>query len=721
MIASDFPTPCFSEDIYLHETKDWGISLISDFIKSSNNTSILELKIEDCVKTLKNTSPENLENIIENIIDTYSENNNGISDEQNQIRLQFLFLLIKFKHALHPTPQLGQVFVKRWDRACCTPQRFQSPTLKRFKANFPSVKSPDTKKKCSSRQNLLKLDSPTKEDIILCRICECPIRRSDFQTHIQQCLQCHSLKMEWQDLNQSILAPEHIGPDKLSLIEIEEIEKVVEGSMFTSSLSLFLSHELIGKIENNEIKEISTTILDMLKRRHQLMQEGSKIAKEAVKSIFADDSPNINDGYSMPPLPYPRLSDFEIIAPISHGAFGSVYLCKRKQTGDVFALKAISSDDYQTKNEVLSTERDVMCRACNPSVVSLYWSFHACETIFFVMSFARGGDLYALLESIGSLDEETAIFYVAEIIHAVEYIHSLGIVHCDLKPDNILISNDGHLQLTDFGLSKFGAEKREFDRSLLFRFSQSSLIFPSSFSTPKREVTLKVTSSVPTTPPNNSSILSIINSNNNGSNGKDDSNNGNFNSPPSTKNLGRRLVGTPHYIAPESLLKSDYSPAVDWWAVGVIAYELVVGEPPFVGDTESQVFASIIAGKIEWPDDIEVSDGYKEFVEQLLQHNPEKRPDGAKLKKFEIFSEINFDQLYNQPAPFVPDLQNETDLSYFENARNNGESCSFYGFEELKNAALSKEKPDEWCCTNFAALAEKNKEILKNLCESRGL
>lgn len=708
MITSDFPTPCFSEDIYLHETKEWGISLISDFIKSSNPSSILELKIEDSFKILKDSSPEKLENSIENIIDAYSENNTGLSDEQNQTRLQFLFLLIKIKHALHPTSQMGQVLVKRWDRACCTPQRFQSPTLKRFKINIPNLKSPDTKKKCSSRQNLLKLDSPTKENIILCRICECPIKRPDFQKHIKECLQCHSLKMEWQELNSSILSQENIGTDKLSLKEIEEIEKVVEGSMFTSSLSLFLSQQIIFKIENNEIKGIKSTLLDLLKRRHQIMQEGSKIAKEAVKSISADDSPNVNDGYSMPPLPYPRLSDFEIISPISHGAFGSVYLCKRKQTGDIFALKAISAEDYRTKNEVLSTERDVMCRACNPSVVSLYWSFHACETIFFVMSFARGGDLFALLESIGSLDEETAVFYVAEIIHAVEYIHSLGIVHCDLKPDNILIANDGHLQLTDFGLSKFGAEQREFDRSLLFRFSQSSLIFPtSSFSTPKREhsksqidskiIVVNKTPEKPETPPNAVS-KSLLNG-----------------SPPSTnKNLGKCLVGTPHYIAPESLLKSDYSPAVDWWAVGVIAYELVVGEPPFVGDTEPQVFASIIAGKIEWPDDVEVSDSYVKLVEDLLQHNPEKRPDAQKLKKYKVFEKINFDELYNVHAPFIPEPQNETDLSYFENARNNGESCSLYGFEELKNAALSKEKPDEWCCTNFAALAEKNKEILKN-------
>lgn len=675
---SEFPKPCFSDDIYLYETKEWGISLISQFLASSDSNTISQLKLDECFHSLQDSQPDDLENTIERIIDDYSEYPQQLSNETNQIRIQFLYLLIKVKHALHPIPQMGEFVVQRYNKECFTPQKYPSKFIKPLKVNTKTSKSPDSKKNFVSEK--FKIDSPTKDDTYLCRICECSISSSQFPTHIQECLNCHSMKIEWQDLNQSILT-QVLESRKSST---DEIIKVVDDSLFTSSLSLFFSKQLISKIDKGEIQNIDAEVVDMLKRRHELMTNGSKMAKQAVNSILSEDSPNLNDGYSMPPLPFPRLSDFDIISPISRGAFGSVYLCRRKQTCDIFALKSISADNYATKNEVLSTEREVMCRASNPAVVSLYWSFRASGTIFFVMSFARGGDLYSLLDTIGSLEEETAIFYIAEIIEAVEYLHSLGIVHCDLKPDNILISNKGHLQLTDFGLSKFGAEKREFNSSLLFRFSEQSFPF--------------------THPIKHASPISKKAKN---------ANENDMSQTEPVPNLRKSgLIGTPHYIAPESLLKSDYSPKVDWWAVGIIAYELVVGQPPFIGDTESQVFASIIEGELEWPDDVEVSEDYKKFVSDLLQHNPERRPNVETMKSYAIFKDIDFDNLFNEEAPFLPELQSTTDLSYFENVRNSADNFDLACFDELKNAARSREKPDEWCCTNIAALAEKNREIL---------
>ena len=75
------------------------------------------------------------------------------------------------------------------------------------------------------------------------------------------------------------------------------------------------------------------------------------------------------------------------------------------------------------------------------------------------MEFMKGGDLSSLLEQVGSFDEETAKYYLAQIVLALEYLHSKGIIHRDLKPDNILIDADGHVKLTDFGLSEAGLEK----------------------------------------------------------------------------------------------------------------------------------------------------------------------------------------------------------------------------------------------------------------------
>ncbi|OHT08375.1 AGC family protein kinase [Tritrichomonas foetus] len=676
---NDIPIPCFSDDIYLQETKEWGLSLISDFIKNVNPSTIAELKITEHFQKLTVSSPEGLEKCIIDVIDTSSSNSISFSDETNSHRLQFLFLLLKIKHALHPLSQISHQLVKRWDRATRTPQRQPSNFLKNSKKSRTPTKNTELNRVC--------FDSPVKENKPFCRICECQINQDEFQSHVKQCLGCHSMKVEWQQINQEILSlitdfcgnqgksdeqGSIIGEDECNetmnnenneFYNLADIKKVIETSMFTSQLAHFQSKQIIDRIEKDQMK-VPPKIVTLFKRRDNLMVEGTKLAKQAVESIFSEDSPNFNDGYSMPPLPLPRLHDFHIIAPISRGAFGSVFLCKRKQTGDIFALKAILADDYQTKNEVLDTEREVMCRASNPSVVSLYWSFRACGTIFFVMGFARGGDLFALLESVGSLEEETAVFYVAELINAVEYLHSLDVVHCDLKPDNILISDNGHLQLTDFGLSKFGAEQREFNRSLLFRFAQS-----------QSPITEKVDDGSP---------------------------------------RKRGIIGTPHYIAPESLLKSDYTPAADWWAVGAIAYELVVGQPPFIGDTESQVFSKIVAGKYGWPDDIEISDNYKKFVSDLLQLNPKKRPNAAALKKYEVFKDISFDQLYKTHAPFIPDVKDATDLSYFENARN-ANDVSVADFEELKSAVKSREKPDSWCCTNIASLAELNKDVLNRL------
>lgn len=636
-------------DVYLQQTKDWGLDLIRDFLEDISSAVNIALKIGATFQKLNDAPLDTLEETLESIISQYS-NENPTSDSFNQTKLQFLFLLLKFKHALYPLSQQSQMLMKRWDSVNRTPQRVQSTFMRRS-----PIKSEPKRITPESSPKRVVFGSPSNSKKPLCRICECAISADDFYTHTINCLECHSMKLEWSDINEEI---EKQIPT-LKSHEQEMLQQVIKNCQFTSSMSLFLSANFIKQVKSNNLS-IPPTLFELVKRRHHLMKHGIQKANVATSSIATNDSPNYTEGYAMPPLPPPRLRDFKIIAPISRGAYGSVFLCQRIQTGDVFALKVIPADDLSMKNDVLDTEREVMCRALHPSTISLFWSFRASSTVFFVMSFARGGDLYALLESVGSLDEEVAAFYVAELVLAIEYIHSLNVVHCDLKPDNILINDSGHLQLTDFGLSKFGLEQRELGRSLMFRFAPSSAT-------------------------------------------KSD-----------TNDHKRRVIGTPHYISPESLLRSDYSPKVDWWALGVIAYELVVGEPPFGGNSEAEIFSHIVAGKYEWPDDVEVSDEYKKFVHDLLNLNPEKRPDAEELKKYKIFEDIDWENLYNTNAPFVTTVSDGFDLQYFENSRNSG-TFNIEDIDELKAAAAAREKPDEWCCTNIAALAERNKEVCKSL------
>ena len=155
-------------------------------------------------------------------------------------------------------------------------------------------------------------------------------------------------------------------------------------------------------------------------------------------------------------------------------------------------------------------------------------------------------------------------FYFAETVLAVEYLHSFGIVHRDLKPDNLLITALGHIKLTDFGLSKMG-------------------------------------------------LMSLATNLYEGYIDKE------------TKQFSdKQVFGTPEYIAPEVILRQGYGKPVDWWSMGIILYEFLIGCVPFFGETPEELFAHTVNDDIEWPDDDDwpVQTEAKELITFLLQQNP---------------------------------------------------------------------------------------------------
>ena len=169
------------------------------------------------------------------------------------------------------------------------------------------------------------------------------------------------------------------------------------------------------------------------------------------------------------------IKDFEIIKPISKGAFGSVYLAKKKTTGDYYAIKVLKKSDMVAKNQVtnVKSERTILMLASGADtdfVVKLFYTFQSSEYLYLVMEYLNGGDCAALIKALGSLEEEWVQSYIAEVILGVEELHSRGIVHRDLKPDNLLIDSSGHLKLTDFGLSKIGLLGRQSKGSHLSLF-----------------------------------------------------------------------------------------------------------------------------------------------------------------------------------------------------------------------------------------------------------
>jgi serine/threonine protein kinase len=184
----------------------------------------------------------------------------------------------------------------------------------------------------------------------------------------------------------------------------------------------------------------------------RLRSSGGAEVPSSRQSLRVSASPHLHPAV-------PSIRDFDILKPISRGAFGRVYLASKKTTGDLYAIKVFQKSELVRKNLVrrVRAERDILATIQNPFVVRFIWSFESARKLFLVMEFLPGGDLFSLLSNLGYLDEDVARQYVAEIVLALEYLHQAGIVHRDLKPDNILIDRDGHIKLTDFGLSKQGA------------------------------------------------------------------------------------------------------------------------------------------------------------------------------------------------------------------------------------------------------------------------
>ncbi|XP_025807003.1 probable serine/threonine protein kinase IRE [Panicum hallii] len=321
------------------------------------------------------------------------------------------------------------------------------------------------------------------------------------------------------------------------------------------------------------------------------------------------------------------IEDFEIIKPISRGAFGRVFLARKRVTGDLFAIKVLRKADMIRKNAVESilAERDILISARNPFVVRFFYSFTCRENLYLVMEYLNGGDLYSLLRNLGCLDEDMARTYIAELVLALEYLHSMNVIHRDLKPDNLLIGRDGHIKLTDFGLSKVGLINSTDDLS----------------------------------GPDVSSVLV----------GDHQPADAEQRAQQRQQRQKQTAVGTPDYLAPEILLGMTHGPTADWWSVGIILFELLVGIPPFNAEHPQIIFDNIMNREIPWPHvPEELSFEAYDLIDKLLMENPVQRlgaTGAGEVKAHPFFKDINWDMLARQKVAFIPSTDDEYDTSYF--------------------------------------------------------
>jgi serine/threonine protein kinase len=161
-------------------------------------------------------------------------------------------------------------------------------------------------------------------------------------------------------------------------------------------------------------------------------------------------------------IPAATIADFEFIKRISSGAYARVYLARKTRTGDIYAIKVIPKMAVRQKNEVrrVLAEKDILLNVTSPFMIKFFYSIIGGHNLYLVMEYLPGGDLYSVLQNIGSLPEAQAKIYAAQIVSALEFLRSSRVINRDLKPDNILVDSAGRLKLTDFGLSFFGMVDR---------------------------------------------------------------------------------------------------------------------------------------------------------------------------------------------------------------------------------------------------------------------
>ncbi|XP_026148187.1 serine/threonine-protein kinase greatwall isoform X1 [Mastacembelus armatus] len=187
----------------------------------------------------------------------------------------------------------------------------------------------------------------------------------------------------------------------------------------------------------------------------------------------------------------PSIEDFIVLKPISRGAFGKVYLARKKCNPRLYAIKVMKKAEMVDKNMTgqMKAERDALALSKSPFVVHLFYSLQTATNIYLVMEYLIGGDVKSLLHIYGYFDQDMAVKYISEVALALDYLHRHGIIHRDLKPDNMLINNEGHIKLTDFGLSKVKLDR---ELNLVDILTTPSLAKPSKdyFRTPGQVLSL---------------------------------------------------------------------------------------------------------------------------------------------------------------------------------------------------------------------------------------
>lgn len=344
----------------------------------------------------------------------------------------------------------------------------------------------------------------------------------------------------------------------------------------------------------DKIKEVN------LKRETSKATIKSQVSTSAsLKTSISSASISKNPSFKTPAL---SINDFNLIKCIGKGNFGKVMLANHiSDPNKYYAIKMLKKHSIVENEEYESirTEKKVFRLASeenNPFLVQIHSIFHDDYRIYFVMDYVSGGDLMFHIQN-RAFSLSDCKFYAAQVLLALEYLHSRGVLYRDLKLDNILLTLSGNIKLTDYGLSKCD---------------------------------MKADSKTKT------------------------------------------FCGTPEFMAPELLLDQPYGMAIDFWAFGILLYQMLENRSPFYGESEKETFQSILKGKLQFSSSIDKNG--KSIISKLLQSNPLERlgmkgGSGWKaVKEHSFFAEINWEALkqLRVTVPFVPIINDSQDVSNFD-------------------------------------------------------
>ncbi|CAC5381551.1 PKA [Mytilus coruscus] len=355
---------------------------------------------------------------------------------------------------------------------------------------------------------------------------------------------------------------------------------------------------------------------------------------ENVKEFLTKAKEDFTQKWDHPQQNTACLDDFDRIKTLGTGSFGRVMLVQHKANKNYYAMKILDKQKVVKLKQVEHTlnEKRILQAISFPFLVSLEYHFKDNSNLYMVLEFVTGGEMFSHLRRIGRFSEPHSRFYAAQIVLAFEYLHYLDLIYRDLKPENLLIDTHGEHHSRFYAAQIVLVLEYLHHLDIMYRDLKPENLLVDTMGY------LKVTD---------------------------------FGFAKRVKGRTWTLCGTPEYLAPEIILSKGYNKAVDWWALGVLVYEMAAGYPPFFADQPIQIYEKIVSGKVRFPSHF--SSDLKDLLRSLLQVDLTKRFGNLKngvndIKNHKWFQSTDWIAIYQRKvdAPFIPKCKGPGDASNFD-------------------------------------------------------